>query len=614
MVHRRVSVGNSPFSKALTLILISGFIAFLYSLYIIDKTPACPGYELSIYDAYPFYLWILILIILAIGLTISVYTSLRGVNLTLSKYSFILLIFCNLMIITLTIPRGYFINDLTDEVYHLAMIKTIASSGNIPLSDMYPFSHVLVYQLSSITSIYARLISKIINPIFYIIYLFGLYLLALKFNNDQRVCIFTMSFGSILLFTYFNYLFLPTQLFLYLVPMILYIFFRRLDRGLTNFEYSIVFIIYIIPLTFLHPLGTALLIVLFLLFVPAFEILKIFKIRYENENLEYKSSIKRVLLPTIIIVTILFSWFCDFAVFRWSVKRATEWFLHDYGVSAVAIMENQFNTSEMSLLELLALIFQTYGHNILFLLLTLCCITFLIKNFLSKRNYPNIYEIYLVTIFTFLILFYISTLVGSFLSTGRSQRLLNWPLMASTLINGSFIYKLISKESNKNIAMIYIMIIIVLLISSSVIGVFSLYPSPYIKTPNLQVTEMNLVGMEWFFSHKIITDTLIFDEFPQTSYYLINGFDLKNPLIERKYNKVPANLGYNDTSTLAHLIENDTYVIISKKVISAKNLLWPDVGWYTTKDLTKFFNDRAVFRIYFNGEQDIRVIHKKFGA
>lgn len=580
-----------------------GFVFILLALIIIVIIPPAARYEISIYESYPPLFWFLICSIIC-GILILLHHTFAPERRSRSwATGFSIVISANLILILLPIFREYFISDLADEVAHLGQIKDIALTGHAGISDVYPISHILAFQLSSVCGLDSRLVIKIIPSIFYLTYMAGLFLLARAIKTEPRQVLLVMAFGSVLLFTYFNYQFLPTQLFLFLVPLTLFLFFRR--KSPPSLRYNTIFIIALLPLPFLHPLGSILLVAIFLVFELSMLIHRSWlSKRSYVPNVTIPYSLGTALTPAMIVFIIFFSWFSNFAHFRTTVAQAYEWFVYGFGTSTLEMMREQWQMANFTIPDFMDLFIKNYGHDFLFLSLSLIAIFIILRKVFSARSPLEIGETFFSLLFLLFSLFYVSTVLGAFISLGRSLRVYCWPLVASTVLNGMVFHEWISKLRANRFKMGVCLLTITIIIAA-VIGVFSVYPSPHTRQANVQVTKMDWRGMEWFFNYKGDDGTIYFDQLVLRAPDYIYGRDMPKPKSVGSFYPVPPHLGYDKNESIAHSFDFNPYLVISKRIRAAKSQLWPDLGRYTLNELNRLNSDPGVSMVYSNGELEI---------
>ena len=593
---------NSNKERFVKIIGIIGFIFIILVLITIITTPPASGYEISIYDAYPWYFWFFICISITCGILILTHQAFVQEKSRWWSMGIFIIIFANLIIILLPIFRGYFISDLADEVSHLGMIKDIVLTGHAGNSNYYPVSHILSSELSYICGLNSRFVIKIIPTIFYLIYMIGLYLFARAIGKKFGQVLLVMAFGSVLLFTYFNYLFLPTHLFLCLIPPLLMLFYKKITS--CSLGYATIFVIMLLPMPFIHPLGSLFLVILFLIFGVSI-LIHHFLVRWAHaQSTTILHSPTIVIAPALIVFIIFFMWFSYFAIFESTVRQAYEWFIYGHGTPPIETMSEQLQRANFGFYDFIDLLIKTYGHDVLFVLLSLIAVFIILRKVFSSKSSLKVEEILFSLVFSAFSLFYISTLVGSFISTGRSLRIFCWALMASTILNGIVFHEQISRLRDKKFkACVGILTIIIIL--SAIIGIFSVYHSPHIKQANLQVTKMDWNGMEWFFNYKNPDTTIYINQLPYRASHAIFGFDAPKPETRGAFSLAIPHFGYNGNETLAHSYNSDVYLVITGRDKAFYTKLWPKLGRFILNDFDRVDLDSAVNKIYFNGELEI---------
>jgi hypothetical protein len=577
-----------------------GFILIAVALGIIAINPPATGYEISIYNAYPSYFWIFIIGSIACGICILVH---RAFSNEKSKWwiaGFSIIIFANLVVILLPMFRGYFISNMGDELEHLGMIKDIALTGHIGDRNVYPVSHILVSQISSICGLDSRLVIKIIPSVFYLLYMIGLYLLARQISGKFGQALLVSAFSSVLLFTYFNYLFLPTQLFLFLIPLVLFLFLRKSSSP----SYATIFLILLLPMPFLHSLCPLFLVAIFLLFGLSILIHRFLAKRSHAQNLAISYPPGMVLGPALLVFIIFFMWFSNFALFRTTITEAYEWFAYGHGVPPVESMAEAWYMANFTIPEFIDLFIKNYGHDLLFSLLSLIAVFAILRRVFSSQGPPKLEEIFFSLLFLVFGLFYISTLFGAFIRTGQSIRIFCWSLLAATVLNGIVFHEWILRLRGKWFK-VCVHLIAIIIMAAAVIGVFSMYYSPHIKQANLQTTAMDMYGMEWFFQHKSNDKTMCLEGLPSRALNAIYGFDAPKPESVGAFYYVLPHLGYEENKSVADYLHSSDYLVVTERIRAYKTILWPDVGVYTLNELNRLGSDPGVSMVYSNRELEI---------
>lgn len=174
--------------------LITILLAFIFILLvqiIIIDTPPAAGYEISLYEAYPSYLWIFILAALSCGSGLLVYHAYSNYSSKLWIFGLIIPLYTELLILLLPSIRGYTTFGRWDVLEHIGYIKDILNTGNFPLAGMsgnnyYPVTHIIGADLSYITGLTPELLAEIFPGLFTLFYVVSVHLLARSIAHDWK--------------------------------------------------------------------------------------------------------------------------------------------------------------------------------------------------------------------------------------------------------------------------------------------------------------------------------------------------------------------------------------------------------------------------------------------
>jgi hypothetical protein len=202
-----------------------------------------------------------------------------------------------------------------------------------------------------------------------------------------------------------------------------------------------------------------------------------------------------------------------------------------------------------------------------------------------------------------IILFSILTIVALF-SPIRVEywRILPYTMMPTMILNAW----LISLATSARLKRIALYGAIAITVVGLVIGTFNIYPSPWIKGGNAQITYALISGLSWFHSHQ--NDALPIDPVAMGIDRVtgsLTGYSTLPQNIWRTQGKiVPLHFGYNIHSSYGELYAEDHYVTLPAvayvyyiKRIPEYPILWR----WTPEDLEKLHNDPAASLIYVNG-------------
>ena len=573
------------------------FIFITISLLIIAKIGSAQKYEISIYAAYPSYFWLLISSSIIIGHIILIHQAFSVKISRLWPIGIFILIFINILILLLPLFRNYYISNFSDEIYHLGMAKDIVFNGHLGFNNYYPISHILIVLIHYMTDSELMFITKIVPSIFYLLYITGLYLLVKTIKNDVRPAILVTSFASVLLFGFYNYIFFPMQFSLSFVPILLFLYVKKNSGHIKKVEHGVIFIILLILMPFLHPLGALFLVGIFL----THETSKLIVVSIKRLQGEYAAIMPKIsLLPPVIIFTSFFVWFSSFVIYSRSVMQAYRWFALEAGTPSIGTLADNFYRSNFTYFDLMELIIYRHGHTIFFSILSIIALIIISRKILKKSDF-RLDEIFFTLLFFGFSLFFTLTIISDFISTGSQIRIFCWALMASTIINGIIFHEQISKLKHNKIKTICVIFLTIILISSSIIGIFSVYLSPHTKDPNLQTTQMAWNGMEWFFKFKNMDDTFYIDQLPWRAPAYIYGHDTVKPKTVGNFRVVPPHFGYDNNSAKI----KGGYFIISDRNRAVYTELWPTQGIITSTDFGKLSVDNNLTKIYHNNGLEV---------
>lgn len=589
-------------------IITIGFVFISLIAFIIARTPPASSYEISIYQVYPVYFWMLVIGTMFCGILVLIRNAFcKGQPSYLYLYGYFLLIALNLIIITLPIFRGYFIKSGGDEITHIGYIFDVLKYGHIGNTNIYPVSHILSSQIALIGGMDIRTVINILPVCFYILYMLGLLLLAKNVTRYSKQICLILAFGSVLLFTYFNYLYLPTQYIVYALPLFLYLFFK--SKSQNDYKFNICLLIYLISLPFLHPLGSLLSIAILILINLSTYLARLLYRKKVKSGIPDSYSKINSWLPVIILFVIFFAWYSTFSLFKASVKDTFSLFTHEEIKTPISEITKGIAEVQYTLFDTIHRIVSNYGQDIIFGLVAAVAILFLLKKYFSRQNMFTSIEIFFSLCFVFLCIFALSTIFSSFLGTGSSLRLFCWPLVAAVLLNGLVYYDWIS-AATKLRKLVGVILISIAIIISAIIGMFNVYFSPIIDYGDAQVTYSEWQSMEWFYKYKVSYLTIGFDQLPKRYPDAVYGTDSSKPAAVGSFEEIPPRLGYDSNLSLKDTIKLNYYLVINEREKIVKKELRPNVGVYTIEDLKRVSSDNGVQFVYTSQRTDICFIPK----
>jgi len=587
------------------LLLIILYFCLLSILLIIISTKPAFGYEISIYNVYPRYFWLLFIVAISCGLIILVLQSFLQKT---SKYwglAFISVIFTNAIFLLIPLFRGYYTFGRGDVLAHLGFINDILVNGHFAPAgytneNFFPIIHILSAQIYYISGLSPN-ITSLILPIFFIsFYMFSIYLLSYTLTQNKKSSILIAAFGLPLMYLNENLMLAPSVQAFYLLPFVLFIYYKSKTSLFKNLKYSILLVLTLLVIPFLHPGEGTFAIIFAIIFID----LSLLIYKKWNEHLKkaiigVHTELSSLTAPILIIFVIWATWFLSFSRFSGQFLIIFRWFTGEVGTPTVTQFSNAFSLANLTVLQLIQLIILTYGQDILYFSLASLVSLLILKKFLSKKQNVNL------ELFTFGIMFIgflILTIVSFFNITGVDwSRFMRYLIFSAIILNGMGLYVFYNKS--KHIKKISALLIIFLVLTIS-FTTFNALPSPIIQKPNYQVTNMEITGTYWFMNNRENNTKVDAIKGEQNAYFRsIKG--TSNIYVNVLYNKHD-HFNYTTLNMYGDFISQNRYFIdweysrvYYQNVYPNNKNLWN----FTEADFYKLDNnDQSVSKIYNNGE------------
>jgi hypothetical protein len=589
---------------------ILGFVSIIIALAMIIIIPQANTFEISIYNVYPFYFWILL----------SIPTSILFLKIIMEKefdfYTLIILIAALLsLIIVLMLPliRGYPLYGAGDTLSHLGMVKDIEMTGMVGITNPYPIIHILLFSISAILGVSSNNISLILPSIFIILYIISLFILSksLEFSKKESMFILIFSIIPVLGTGLTTEYIMPSLQSFFLFPLTLFVFFKSRNSN-KKAQYSLILVILLILLSLFHPESLIFLVVFFITIFIVYMVKKRFKLSNETENKFI--NLKQGLLNSILILIIAtIAWFSSNYLFGVTLQNIIGTFILNlnYGSPPVITLASGFN---ISFLDSLIIIIKTYGASILYIFIGLLSSLLVIKNvFKGKIEYHTF--LLSSVLFAFIITNLIFLIKGTSIGF-HPFRQMKYSLMISTLILG-FSFPLFMKNAKKLNKVLPIIVIILICILPS-FSLFNLYPTPNIQQYNYQTTYSDIQGMNFFLNNRNKQITVIE---PITRSYqtrisdYILGYESKKNALSSGYNDnmlPPPHFGYDINDKLGDSYKSSKYLLVYPPSLDYYPEIYPNYKnlWkLTPEDFRLLKNDNSVNQIYSNEKFTINIIN-----
>jgi len=618
---KQVKSGFIKSNEGDVVIKIVAVIAFTFvtlALTIIARTPPASGYEISIYDAYPWYFWVFICIGITCGILILMYQVFTERK---SNWWFIglcIVIFSNAIFLGLPFFRGYFIYPSGDALTHLGTMKDIITTGHIGKDNYYPIVHLLGVSLLTITEISRGAVTSLLFVFWSIMYLLNTYLLGTMVANRRGQALLITAFACPLVFSCFHTLIHPSLLSLFMVPLMLYFYHRREKLPSGQIESTIVLILLAFAITYTHPVTCLFAITVFL----AFNISRMLYKQIANR--------KQFVLPrapnnggtytiSLTMSIVFFMWYFSYAAIQGSFRRVHNFLVYSSEVSLFADQASQLAMAELSVFQTIELFIYRYGAISLYILISFIVVIMVVKWSMNKKTELEPMNL------TYGIQFIVALLVSAFslfALTGEYDpvRISRFFLLIAPVVSGLVIYRfiadidkthqhIINTTRRKRKREVFICLTTVLILMVAILSIFNVYGSPRVVRGTWQVSAMEITGAEWFSNchdNDIVTSTagVSVRRFEDLT------FGMEYPYNERaKLDRepIPSHFGYDGNISIAETFDfEDRYLLTCEAGRVAINVIpesaRPKAHHYAEDDLAKLTADPAVAQIYSNGE------------
>ena len=585
------------------------FFCIIISLIIIIFTPQANIYEISIYNAYPWYFWLFIITSIIIGqliIFIDVFYSLAQNRVWLLGAISILIPIA--VVLLLPIIRGYPTYGFGDHLTHIGIIKDILQFGNIAQDNFYPNIHILSASVFLVSDWGIFHTANFIPLFFFLLSPVSMYIFFRMIFNKKKKMKLALIFTSAFLFFGGNCIYLAPyyQSFL-LIPIIFYLYFKR-DIKKDTVVFSLLFIIMLVGFTFYHPINLMLLIFVFLFFAISFNIYK--KNNSLSLNKSSENKLKEKSLNIIFFSSLLFLiWYFSFsAVIKYFHKIFSSLVYGTYE-SHFDLQATYLSTYAITLFDIIKILFYTYGSLIVIGLLLIFALFYMYINSKRKKQTFRL-KIYLLYSILSIVVFFgliTSSIFADFI-VGWNRFFLWATIFSIILITFSFysllsdykhynLHNITSKKNSKTVTMCIIFVILTFL------SISTFYPSPITGSANLQVTKMDWIGTEWI-NENSYKKTMIDQLGISQSRFYSAIYGLKDYPVNYRFEQPPDHFGYQNNTSLGEYYQNDRYIIITHLAKIRYPESYPDYSelWrFTPDDFNQLQNDNKVIKFYSNG-------------
>jgi len=226
---------------------------------------------------------------------------------------------------------------------------------------------------------------------------------------------------------------------------------------------------------------------------------------------------------------------------------------------------NILGQANLSVLELIELIMNQYGHIVIYLLATAVALLLVLGNFFSKRMYrPEFY--YSLQVIAG-IGFTCAMIVGYFIEF-EPIRVARYAIIVIPVLCGLVFYHYAATVRSDMRRKLFVGFMLLLIFSASLLAVFSVFYSPRIVKANTQLTDMEMTGVAWYFDRADLDTPLIATDLNlaryEMYYYGYGASEYHAPRPQLR-DLIPSRFGYGTNQTLVeHFDASATYMITTE--------------------------------------------------
>jgi len=601
---------NPSYERFFKIVSILGFFLVLIVITILLRVEPASSYEFSIYDAYPWYFWFLLLSAIVCGQVVIIGSAMTQSRKNYWLFGLGVILISNILLLFLPIIRGYFIYGIGDVPSHIGFIKDILLTSNIG-DNHYPIIHLLGISIYFICGLSLPDITLIIPVFFSLFFILSMYFVGKTiFRNTFELLIFVL-LSSILMWGSSQLSFVPNSQAFFLVPFIIYLALKMFHGSNTKKFYFLLLLISFI-IVFYHPLVTVM-IILILCFMQFTQYIqgKYEKVTVKKVNYTY---------AIIFIVAVFSIWSTYLQMATNVVEPIIFRLLGDMRIES-ELQKNVNLISQVNFdpIYLLKLVLNFYGKTITLGILSLLCIVIILKAMKDHKTKPDFYLGF--SIMGFIVIFLLSIallLLNSSFGFGRIYGFAN--LFSFLLIPTGIHLFLLNDSREKTLTgkkIIKLTGVIFVFFCLTYFSLFSLYLSPIVKTPNQQLPRSDYIGLNTFFTFRDeslpvleyqppvnrIYDALYGQSTPRENIYF------NNPIMIP-----PDHFGYQNETLSRNLFNTSRYLLVDDFGREFYPQIYPEFknNWrFLAEDFERLKSDSKIQQVYSNRNLEIFVLSEQ---
>ena len=595
--------------QTLKILFVINYAILLSALLIILLTSPASSYEFSIYDAYPNYLWYIVIASIFLGQVCAVLSVLDD---STSKYwplGFLAAVIANCLLLSLPVIRGYFIYGSGDILTHIGYMEDIGNYASIG-SNHYPILHMLGFSMHEFTGLSFGIITMIIPPIFSIVSILYWYILGKEIFNDKSKVVILVLIAFLPMYGVMNSLFTPNHESFLMLPLVLYCLIKS-QNAADKREVSAILITLSLLIVLFHPL-------------IAIMVMSIYALQYVSDLISKLTlSSKPHAKNTWIVIAIMAMIFSIWSTYIYLLTDVLDPLISsimgtDAVESELLAQLDLLSQVEVDIIYLVKLGLFTYGLDAILGLLALISILYLL--ILYTKGGIKIPHFLLFSMVCFILFFTLGVTIFFTINEfgyGRVYKVAR--IFSLIIISSSAVtaYRRLQNISNLK-RVIFCTLTCTLVIMLIVLSAFTFHLSPTIKQMNQQVPMSDYYGMATFFEKR--DDSILILEHGTSQMRFHDAiYGRSYPEVNIRYDWGGGNsllpvdhFGYNASYSLGSNYDGKRYFLLTtqgKDFYEHMYPEFPDKWRFIERDFERLESDASVIRVCSNGNLALYLIN-----
>ncbi|GEM_PF-4543091 len=607
---------NNILLKFLSLFAFSSIVG---ALLIISTTPGALGYELSIYNIYPWYFWIFLSCSLVCGILILMLGIYNKQTFKLWPIGFLIVIFTDIIILSLPFFRNYFLYPSDDALTHIGLMKDIMITGHISKNNFYPSVHLLGVFLTETTSLKYGIVINLLFISWTVMFLLNMYFFSKEVAEKKEQAVLILAFCSPLLFSYFHTLIHPSILSILMLPLLLAFYHKTINNRLDNknkVAYSLLLVLLAISITYVHPITCLFAAIIIFIFDPS---LILYKKLINNTSINSKANwdMPKSYRVSLIIIAVFILWYFSYSNFLNNINATYTSLVSTSELSPFQDRVSLLNQAGISTMEIINIFINRYAVIFLYILISIISLLNIIIWLINDREKIDLlmfeYSVQFIMASLISALFLFNYIIEQDIVRISRFVLLIAPMVCGLVVYKSFDYNNVSKFNifkivnlkGRNIIILTTTLIIIIM---ALLSLFNVYMSPRTVQANMQVSEMDANGVKWISLYKYTNiatvtnlDLRSFEDmlYGRESYNSSERFVFERP--------IPSHFGFSENSSKSDFILDREGYILTREFDREVLKIYPEnarknANQYLPIDFLKLKLNHNIIQLYSNGE------------